>query len=76
MEVLAAISHYFTDTHNVAEGAGAAVLAALMQYRPQGLLGKGQTAGVVLTGGNIDEKSSRRALLLEAAEHEKAEQES
>jgi len=76
VKVLAATSHYFTDTHNVAEGAGAASLAALMQERAQSLVGKGQTAGVVLTGGNIDKKLYRRALLLEAAEQEIAEQES
>ena len=38
----------FACTHNTTEGAGAAALAALMQERP------GRTAGVILTGGNID----------------------
>jgi len=28
-EMLAAMGYYFTDTHNIAEGAGAAPLAAL-----------------------------------------------
>jgi threonine dehydratase len=40
----------FTDTHNVAEGAGAVALAGLIS---EGL--KGQILGAVLTGGNIDQ---------------------
>src|SRR5690606_25778605 len=32
-EIRAAMRHYFTDTHNVAEGAGAAALAALQKER-------------------------------------------
>jgi len=50
-EILAAMAHYFTDTHNVAEGAGAAALAALLQEREQA---NGQTVGLVLSGGNVD----------------------
>lgn len=50
-EVADAIRVYFTDTHNVAEGAGAAPLAALMQER-DGMQGK--SVGVILCGGNID----------------------
>ena len=42
---------YYQDTHNLAEGAGAAPLAALLSERA-GL--EGRTAGVVLSGGNID----------------------
>ena len=42
---------YFDGTHQIAEGAGAAPLAALLQER-QGLRSK--TAAVVLTGGNIE----------------------
>ena len=49
-EVAAAIRAYWTDTHNLAEGAGAAPLAALLQAPPQ----PGTRAGVVLCGGNID----------------------
>ncbi len=46
-----AIRAYFQDTHNVAEGAGAAPLAGLMteQARMQG-----KRVGVILCGGNID----------------------
>ena len=42
---------FYEDTHNLAEGAGAAALAALMRERDR-LAGK--KAGVVLSGGNID----------------------
>lgn len=50
-EVAEAIRIYHEDTHNLAEGAGAAPLAALAQERGR-LAGK--RAGVILTGGNID----------------------
>lgn len=50
-EIRAAIRHLFTDTHNVAEGAGAAPLAALLRER--GSL-RGRRVGFVLTGSNID----------------------
>ncbi|RZJ08367.1 MAG: pyridoxal-phosphate dependent enzyme, partial [Acidovorax sp.] len=50
-EVAAAMRALFTDTHNVAEGAGAAALAAALQERAQL---KGQVVGLALTGGNVD----------------------
>ena len=50
-EVAAAMHHLFTDTHNVAEGAGAAALAAALQEREQL---RGQVVGLALTGGNVD----------------------
>ena len=50
-EIGAAMRHYFTDTHNVAEGAGAAALAAALQERERIA---GQTVGLVLSGGNVD----------------------
>ncbi|MBF5007523.1 threonine dehydratase [Diaphorobacter caeni] len=50
-EVAAAMKAIFEDTHNVAEGAGAAAFAAAMQERDQL---KGQTVGAVLSGGNVD----------------------
>jgi len=46
-----AMRHYFDDTHQLAEGAGAAPLAALMQERARML---GRKVAVVLTGGNIE----------------------
>jgi len=50
-EIKAAMRHYFTDTHNVAEGAGAAPLAALLKEREAV---HGRRAGLVLSGGNVD----------------------
>lgn len=47
----AAIRCYWQDTHNLAEGAGAAPLAALLQ-EPESVAGR--RIGVVLSGGNID----------------------
>jgi threonine dehydratase len=50
-EIKDAIKAYWTDTHNLAEGAGAAPLAGLLQERAS-LAGK--RAAVILCGGNID----------------------
>jgi len=50
-EVAEAIRIYYHDTHNLAEGAGAAPLAGLMQEKAQM---KGRKVGVILCGGNID----------------------
>ncbi len=46
-----AIRVYFSDIHNLAEGAGAAPLAALMQESAQM---SGKEVAVILCGGNID----------------------
>ena len=45
-----AMRAYFVDTHNVAEGAGAIGLAALLMDCPKG----GKKVGTVLCGGNVD----------------------
>jgi len=58
-EFEAAMRHYFTDTHNVAEGAGAAALAALLKERDRML---GKRVGVILTGGNVDADVYHRVL--------------
>ncbi len=50
-EIRHAMRAYYTDTHNLAEGAGAAPLAALLKEKARM---EGRKAGVVLTGGNID----------------------
>jgi threonine dehydratase len=50
-ELVAAIGIYFSDTHTVAEGAGAAPLAALLKERD---LMQGRRVGLVLSGQNID----------------------
>jgi threonine dehydratase len=57
-EMAEAMRMYYDDTHQVAEGAGAAPLAALMQER--GRMAKRNVAAI-LSGGNIE-----RARLLEA----------
>jgi threonine dehydratase len=49
-EVKEAMRAYFADTHNVAEGAGAIGLAALLKDRVAG----GDHVGTVLSGGNVD----------------------
>ena len=56
-EIAAAVRAYYTDTHNVAEGAGAAPLAALIKERDAM---RGRKAGVILSGGNIDLELFRR----------------
>jgi threonine dehydratase len=50
-EIADAIRIYYTTTHNLAEGAGAAPLAALLKERDRYA---GKRAGLVLSGGNID----------------------
>jgi len=56
-EVKAAVRDFFRCTHNLAEGAGAAPLAALLKDPAR----KGKRFAVILSGGNID-----RELYLEA----------
>jgi threonine dehydratase len=50
-EVAAAMRALFDDTHNIAEGAGAAAVAAILK-EPDRLRGKRVAA--VITGGNVD----------------------
>ena len=50
-EIAEAIRAYWSDTHNLAEGAGAAPLAAAMKERARL---SGRKVGLVLSGGNID----------------------
>jgi threonine dehydratase len=50
-EIAEAMRIYYEDTHNVAEGAGAAPLAAALKEKAS-LAGK--RAGIILTGGNVD----------------------
>ena len=52
-EVAEAMLALYQDTHNVAEGAGAAALAGLMKEREQM---RGKRAGILLSGGNVDAK--------------------
>jgi threonine dehydratase len=50
-EISEAIRSYWTDTHNLAEGAGAAPLAAALQEKAKL---RGKRVGLILSGGNID----------------------
>ncbi|ERP88711.1 threonine dehydratase [Labrenzia sp. C1B10] len=58
-EIAAAIRVLFADTHNLAEGAGAAARAALMQDAPKL---QGRKAGIILSGGNLDETAMQTVL--------------
>lgn len=59
-EIQAAMRHMFSDTHNAAEGAGAAAFAALLQERERM---RGCRVGVILTGGNVDREVFARVLV-------------
>jgi threonine dehydratase len=50
-EVADAMRIYYRDTHNLAEGAGAAPLAALLKEQDET---QGKEVGVILSGGNVD----------------------
>ena len=58
-EIEAAMRIFFQDTHQVAEGAGAAPLAALLREREAM---RGRDVAVVLSGGNVDLPVYRRVL--------------
>jgi len=58
-QIAEAMRILFTDTHNVAEGAGAAALAGLMSERDRM---KGRRVGVILSGGNVDTEPFRAVL--------------
>jgi threonine dehydratase len=64
-EIRRAMRVLFSDTHNAAEGAGAAPLAAAMQERDRL---RGKRVAVILSGGNID-----RALFAEILAEEDAD---
>ncbi len=55
----AAMRAYFSDTHNVAEGAAGAGLAAVLREGPAVAGGR---IGVVFTGGNVDADTFARVL--------------
>src|SRR6476620_12807576 len=63
-EVAAAVRAYWTDTHNLAEGAGAAPLAAALQDKAKI---RGKRVGLILSGGNIDFDLFNRWVAPEAA---------
>ncbi len=61
-EIKAAMRAFYTDTHNLAEGAGAAGLAALLKEKARM---RGRSVAVILSGGNID-REVYQAILAEA----------
>src|ERR1700676_3752637 len=63
-EVAAAVRAYWTDTHNLAEGAGAAALAAALQDKAKL---RGKRVGLILSGGNIDFDLFNRWIMPETA---------
>jgi threonine dehydratase len=63
-EIAAAIRAYWTDTHNLAEGAGAAALAAALQDQPKI---RSKRIGLVLSGGNIDFDLFKRWIIPQTA---------
>jgi threonine dehydratase len=63
-EIRLAIRALWTDTHNLAEGAGAAALAAALQDKQKI---RGRQVGLVLSGGNIDLDLFNRWVIPEAA---------
>ena len=58
-EVAEAMRVLFADTHNVAEGAGAASLAGALQQRGRWA---GKTVGLTISGGNVDSDVFARVL--------------
>jgi threonine dehydratase len=58
-QVAAAMRALFADTHNVAEGAGAAALAAVLAQREQLA---GRSVAITLSGGNVDSAVFARVL--------------
>lgn len=50
-EIKTAMGIYYSDTHNIAEGAGACPLAALLKEKDKM---QGKKIGLVLSGGNVD----------------------
>src|SRR6202521_4781544 len=67
-EIAAAIRAYWTDTHNLAEGAGAAPLAAALQEKNKL---QGKRVGLILSGGNIDFQLFRKWVMADGAIAEK-----
>jgi threonine dehydratase len=58
-QIRAAMRHLFADTHNVAEGAGAAALAGLLREKER-IAGK--RVAIIQSGGNVDSDVFARVL--------------
>ena len=63
-EIGEAIRAFWTDTHNLAEGAGAAPLAAALKDKSRN---RGKKVGLILSGGNIDLDLFRRWIVPQTA---------
>jgi threonine dehydratase len=63
-EVADAVRVYWTDTHNLAEGAGAAALAGALQEKSKL---RGKRVGLILSGGNIDFDLFQKWIVAQAA---------
>jgi threonine dehydratase len=59
-EIRSAMRTYFSDTHNVIEGAGAASLAAALKEKPSL---RGKRIALIATGGNVDREVFAKVLL-------------
>lgn len=68
-EIASAIRALWTDTHNLAEGAGAAPLAAALQEKDRL---RGKRVGLVLSGGNIDVELFRTWVMADGTTSERA----
>jgi threonine dehydratase len=63
-DIEAAMRAIYDDTHNVAEGAAASTLAALLKERDRV---RGREVGIVLTGANVDAATFARVLSVPAS---------
>jgi threonine dehydratase len=63
-EIALAMRAYWTDSHNLTEGAGAAALAAALQEKAKL---RGKRVGLVVSGGNIDFELFRTWVMAETA---------
>jgi threonine dehydratase len=63
-EIAEAMRAFYEDTHNTAEGAGAAALAGALKERDQL---RTKRVGIVLTGGNVDRETFAKVLCQDEA---------
>jgi threonine dehydratase len=68
-EIMEAMRALYEDTHNLAEGAGAAGMAAALKEKKQI---KDKRVGIVLSGGNVDMGSYGAVLTATPAGMEKS----
>lgn len=65
VEIAEAMRVIYQDTHNIAEGAGAAALAGAIREKDEN---RGKRIGTILTGGNVDAPVFARVLAAEVAQ--------